>query len=88
MGNTFRLLGAGVLMPWKASSVMEERLRFVARLLDGEVMTDVGRIYRDYSGKWFWGLAYDYCKDRTPTHGWEASREAAMAAFAKTWRRE
>src|SRR6202051_2924916 len=27
-------------MPWKASSVMEERLRFVARLLDGEAMTD------------------------------------------------
>jgi hypothetical protein len=27
-------------MPWKASSVMEERLRFVARLLDGETMTD------------------------------------------------
>ena len=23
-------------MPWKESSVMEERLRFVARLLDGE----------------------------------------------------
>jgi transposase InsO family protein len=30
-------------MPWKASSVMEERLRFVARLLDGETMTDVCR---------------------------------------------
>src|SRR5215471_6657803 len=28
-------------MPWKASSVMEERLRFVARLLDGEPMTDL-----------------------------------------------
>src|ERR1700704_4279055 len=28
-------------MPWKARSVMEERLRFVARLLDGEAMTDV-----------------------------------------------
>lgn len=27
-------------MPWKASSVMEKRLRFVARLLDGEAMTD------------------------------------------------
>jgi hypothetical protein len=27
-------------MPWKASSVMDERLRFVARLLDGEAMTD------------------------------------------------
>src|SRR5881227_2326286 len=30
-------------MPWKASSVMDERLRFVARLLDGETMTDVCR---------------------------------------------
>jgi transposase len=30
-------------MPWKASSVMEERRRFVARLLDGEAMTDVCR---------------------------------------------
>ncbi len=30
-------------MPWKASSVMEERLRFVARLLEGEAMTDVRR---------------------------------------------
>jgi transposase InsO family protein len=30
-------------MPWKASSVMEERLRFVARLLDGEAMTVVCR---------------------------------------------
>jgi hypothetical protein len=26
-------------------------------------------------------------EDRTPTHGYEATREAAMAAFAKTWRR-
>ena len=30
-------------MPWKASSVMEERLRFVARVLDGEAMTEVCR---------------------------------------------
>jgi transposase InsO family protein len=30
-------------MPWKVNSVMEERLRFVARLLDGETMTDVCR---------------------------------------------
>ena len=30
-------------MPWKASSVMEERLCFVARVLDGEAMTDVCR---------------------------------------------
>jgi transposase InsO family protein len=30
-------------MPWKESSVMEERLRFVARLLDGDGMSDVCR---------------------------------------------
>jgi len=30
-------------MPWKERSVMEERLRFVARLLDGEAMTDLCR---------------------------------------------
>ena len=30
-------------MTWKASSVMEERLRCVARLLDGEAMTEVCR---------------------------------------------
>jgi hypothetical protein len=27
-------------------------------------------------------------EDRTPTHGYEPTREAAMAAFAKSWRRE
>src|SRR5438067_10530504 len=32
-----------VLMPWKECSAMDERLRFVARLLDGEAMTDVCR---------------------------------------------
>ena len=30
-------------MPWDASTVMEERLRFVARLLEGEAMTEVCR---------------------------------------------
>ncbi len=30
-------------MPWKECSVMDERLRFVARLLEGEPMTDVCR---------------------------------------------
>jgi transposase InsO family protein len=30
-------------MPWKASSVMEERLRFVARLLEGEEMSQLCR---------------------------------------------
>ena len=37
---------------------------------------------------WVWSLAYGQREDRTPTHGHEASREAAMQAFAKSWRRE
>jgi transposase len=32
-------------MPWKESSVMDERLRFVARLLDGEQMSP---LYREF----------------------------------------
>src|SRR4029077_12024063 len=32
-----------VAMPWKASSVMDERLRFVARLLEGEQMSHLCR---------------------------------------------
>jgi len=32
-------------MPWKACSAMEERLRFVARLLEGEAMTDLCRAF-------------------------------------------
>jgi len=32
-------------MPWKECSVMDERLRFVAQLLDGEPMTEVCRAF-------------------------------------------
>ena len=34
-----------------------------------------------------WTLADDCHTDCTPTHGYEPTREAAMAAFAKSWRR-
>jgi len=33
-------------------------------------------------------LAFGHHEDRTPTHGYEPTREAAMAAFARSWRRE
>jgi hypothetical protein len=33
-------------------------------------------------------VSHDYHEDRTPMHGYEATREVAMAAFAKSWRRE
>jgi hypothetical protein len=34
-----------------------------------------------------WTLAFGHHEDRTPTHGYAATREDAMAAFAKSWRR-
>jgi hypothetical protein len=37
---------------------------------------------------WMWTLAFGQHEDRTPTHGYEPTCEAAMAAFAKSWRRE
>ena len=58
-------------------------------LVEGVV---VGRIMRaivaPVGSPWFWTLAYGYHHDRRPTHGYAATREAAMAAFAKSWRRE
>jgi hypothetical protein len=33
-----------------------------------------------------WTLAFGHHEDRTPTHGYAETPEAAMAAFAKNWR--
>jgi hypothetical protein len=35
---------------------------------------------------WLWPL--DHLQGREPTHGFEATREAAMQAFAKSWHRD
>jgi hypothetical protein len=35
-----------------------------------------------------WVLAFGHHEDRSPTHGYAATREGAMAAFAESWRRE
>jgi hypothetical protein len=58
-------------------------------LADGVV---VGRIMKTAASPvdapWLWTLAFGHHEDRTPTHGYAETREAAMAAFAKSWRRE
>jgi len=55
---------------------------------DGDV---VGRILKAHAAPagspWMWTLAFWHHEDRRPTHGYAATREAAMAAFAKSWRR-
>jgi hypothetical protein len=45
----------------------------------------VGRIMKAAAAPagqpWLWTLAYGHHEDRTPTHGYEPTREAAMAAL-------
>jgi hypothetical protein len=52
----------------------------------------VGRIMKAAAAPvgtpWLWTLAYGHHGDRSPICGYEPTREAAMAAFAKSWRRE
>jgi hypothetical protein len=55
-------------------------------LCNGEI---VGRIMKAAAAPvgrpWMWTVLYGYHDDRT---GYEPAREAAMAAFAKSWRRQ
>jgi hypothetical protein len=57
-------------------------------LADGAV---VGRILKVHAAPvgvpWMWTLIFGYHEDRTPTHGYAATREAAMAAFKRSWER-
>ena len=52
----------------------------------------VGRIMKaaaaPVGAPWLWTLAYGQHEDRSRIYGYEATREAAMAAFAKSWRQE
>jgi hypothetical protein len=52
----------------------------------------IGRIFKATTAPagtpWLWTLAYGQHEDRTPTHGHEPTREAAMQAFARSWHRE
>lgn len=42
---TLFALKGGPAMPWKECHIVDERLRFVARLLDGEQMARVGAAF-------------------------------------------
>jgi hypothetical protein len=56
-------------------------------LADGVV---VGRIFQakaaPVGASWMWDARVRHHEDRTHTQGYEATREAAMRAFAKSWR--
>jgi hypothetical protein len=52
----------------------------------------IGRIFEatvsPVGTPWMWILTYRDNEGRTPTHGYEATRQAAMQAFARSWHRE
>ena len=54
-------------------------------LADGVV---VGRIMKAAAVPVGMSWNFGHHEDRIPTRGYAATREAAMAAFAKSWRRE
>jgi hypothetical protein len=58
-------------------------------LADGVVVVRIFKANASPVGaSWMWTLAFGHHEDRAPTHGNAATREGAMAAFAKSWRRE
>ena len=58
-------------------------------LADGAVVGRILKVHAAPAGSpWMWTLAFGHHEDGTPTHGYAATREAAMTAFAKSWRRQ
>src|SRR5262252_3096933 len=76
---------------WSPLSPRCYRVAHAARLgTDTEICDTVrlvGRILKVHAAPvgspWMWTLAFGHHEDHTPTHGYAATREAAMAAFAK-----
>ena len=70
---------------WPSGELNEDDFDVVA---DGAVG---GRLFKANATpvgmSWMWSLAFGPQEDRTPMHGYAETREAAMAAFAKSWRR-
>jgi len=58
-------------------------------LSDGEVVGCIAfaTFTPPLDSPWMWTLAHAHC-DQTPTCGFAVTREAALMAFARRWRRE
>jgi hypothetical protein len=55
---------------------------------DFDVLADGAVVAASVGSPWRWTLAFGHHEERTATHGYAETREAAMGAFAKSWRRE
>jgi hypothetical protein len=56
-------------------------------IADGRIVGRIARYsaLRDQSKPWVWSVDFAFQEGRHPTHGFEATREAAMQAFARSW---
>ena len=54
------------------------------RKIVGRIMLSNGSA----ASQWVWTISFHYHEDRTPTHGYEPTRDAAMKAFFRSWHRE
>ena len=54
-------------------------------LADGVVVGRIMKAAVPVGQSWMWTLAFGHHEDRTPTRGYASTREAAMAAFVKSW---
>ncbi len=97
--ESIRRGGEGLARTCRANGGSQARISFSplwrVERCDYDVLAEgfvVGRIMKVTTSPagtpWMWTLAYGDHEDRTPTRGYEATREAAMAAFAKSWWRE
>jgi hypothetical protein len=58
-------------------------------LAEGQVVGGLSLFVASKPGTpWMWSIDYAFHEGRHPTRGFEATREAAMRAFAKSWHRE
>jgi hypothetical protein len=52
----------------------------------------IGRIFKAITSPagtpWMWTLAYGQDENRSRTHGYEPTREAATQAFARSWQKK
>jgi hypothetical protein len=56
-------------------------------VIDGDGLV-IGRIFKSTTSRsWIWTLFCSH-ENRGLTHGYTATRETAIAAFAKSWRRD
>jgi len=77
---------------WEVTDLLLKRSRIALKevydvVCEGRI---VGRIMlaNVLAPCWSWTLAYSFHEGRTPTRGQEATIEAAMHAFEKSWRKK